>query len=78
MPSFVITAYRLVLGFLVDSMRLWGSLTELTRIVIALAVCALFITAGARSERTGWSVACFFAAFAAFAYIFDVGIHMMG
>ena len=77
MPGFLIDLYRVVTLFLSNSVSLWGSLPEFTRVAIALVLCAFFIFNGSRSDRTGVSVTYFFCAFAAFAYIFRLGVHMM-
>lgn len=77
MPSFLIHVFTGVVGFIVGAFGLWGSLPETTRVIIALGVCVLLILNGSRADRTGVSVTYFFSAFAVFAYIFRMGIHMM-
>jgi hypothetical protein len=77
MPSFLIHLFTGVVGFIAGALGLWGSLPETTRVIIALGVCVLLILNGSRADRTGVSVTYFFSAFAVFAYIFRMGIHMM-
>jgi len=68
---------KAVAAFIAGAFGLWGSLPEMTRVLIALGLCVLLIFSGSRAERTGVSVTYFFSAFAVFAYIFRIGIHML-
>jgi hypothetical protein len=77
MASSVIHLFKTVAAFIVGALGLWGSLPEMTRVLIALGLCVLLIINGSRADRTGVSVTYFFSAFAVFAYIFSMGIHMM-
>ncbi len=77
MASSVIHLFKAVAAFIVGALGLWGSLPEMTRVLIALGLCVLLIINGSRADRTGVSVTYFFSAFAVFAYIFSMGIHMM-
>jgi hypothetical protein len=77
MPSFLIQLFKAVVAFIAGAMGVWGSIPETTRVIIALGLCVLLIFSGSRAERTGVSVTYFFSAFAVFAYIFSMGIHMM-
>jgi hypothetical protein len=77
MPSFLIQLIKAVVAFIVGAFGLWGSLPETTRVIIALGLCVFLIFNGSRADRTGVSVTYFFSAFAVFAYIFSMGIHMM-
>jgi hypothetical protein len=77
MPSVLIQLFKSVIGFLAGAIGLWGSLPEPTRVIIALGLCMLLIFNGSRADRTGVSVTYFFGAFAVFAYIFRMGVHMM-
>jgi hypothetical protein len=69
--------FKAVVAFIVGALGLWGSLPETTRVIMALGLCVLLIFSGSRADRTGVSVTYFFSAFAVFAYIFSMGIHMM-
>jgi hypothetical protein len=77
MPSFLIQLFKAVVAFFAGAFGLWGSLPEMTRVIIALGLCMFLILNGSRADRTGVSVTYFFGAFAVFAYIFRMGIHMM-
>jgi hypothetical protein len=77
MPSFLIHLFKGVGAFIGGTLGLWSSLPETTRVILALGLCVFLIFNGSRAERTGVSVTYFFSAFAVFAYIFDMGIHMM-
>ena len=77
MPSFLVQIFKTLVSFLGGAMGLWGSLPETTRVIIALGLCMLLIFNGSRADRTGVSVTYFFGAFAVFAYIFRMGVHMM-
>ena len=77
MLSFLIQLPRAVVAFIVGAFALWGSVPEMTRVIIALGLCVILILNGSRADRTGVSVTYFFSAFAVFAYIFSMGVHMM-
>ena len=77
MPSSLTQLLKAVVGFIGGAMGLWGSLPEPTKVIIALGLCMLLIFNGSRADRTGVSVTYFFGAFAVFAYIFRMGVHMM-
>jgi hypothetical protein len=77
MPSFLIQFFKAVVAFIFGAFGVWGSIPETTRVIMALGLCVLLIFSGSRAERTGVSVTYFFSAFAVFAYIFSMGIHMM-
>ena len=77
MPSVLIQLFKAVVAFFADAIGLWGSIPETTRVIIALGLCMLLIFNGSRADRTGVSVTYFFGAFAVFAYIFRMGVHMM-
>jgi len=55
----------------------WGSLSEITRILIAIFVSGGAVYAGTRAEATGWSALLFFAAFGIFAYVILSGYSLM-
>jgi hypothetical protein len=77
MPSFFIQLFKAVVAVFAGVLGFWGSLPETTRVIMALGLCVLLIFSGSRADRTGVSVTYFFSAFAVFAYIFSMGIHMM-
>ena len=77
MASSLTQVLKAVVVFIGGAMGLWGSLPEATRVIIALGLCVLLIFNGSRADRTGVSVTYFFGAFAIFAYIFRMGVHMM-
>lgn len=77
MPSSPTQLLKAVAAFIGGVFSLWGSLPETTRVLIALGLCVFLIFNGSKADRTGVSVTYFFSAFAVFAYIFSMGIHMM-
>lgn len=77
MPSSPVQLLKAAAAFIAHAFGLWGSLPETTRLLIALGLCVFLIINGSRADRTGVSVTYFFSAFAVFAYIFRMGIHMM-
>jgi hypothetical protein len=77
MPSSPAQLIRAVAAFIAGALGLWHSLPETTRVIIALGLCVFLIFNGSRADRTGVSVTYFFSAFAVFAYIFSMGVHMM-
>lgn len=77
MPSSPTQLLKAVAAFIGGAFGLWGSLPETTRVIIALGLCVFLIFNGSKADRTGVSVTYFFSAFAVFAYIFRMGIHMI-
>ena len=55
----------------------WGSLSAVTRILIALLTSGAVVYAGTKAEETGWSAILFFAAFGIFTYVILTGYSLV-
>ena len=55
----------------------WGSLSEVTRILVAIFASGGAVYAGTRAEETGWSALLFFTAFGIFTYVILSGYSLM-
>ena len=75
MPPFFNEAIRALWDLLYGAELAWHSLGLGVRLLIALAIGAIFVLLGSRAESTGWSTFLFFCAFGFLAYVLGIGMY---
>jgi hypothetical protein len=55
----------------------WSSLSDITRILVAMLASGAAVYAGTQAEETGWSAILFFAAFGIFTYVILTGYSLV-